>query len=476
MTFARRIEKLVFGTALVCMLGGQAHAGPPDWEWIVQLGSNGTDQVFDAAPDGAGGIVFTGLTNGNFAVINKGHFDAIGGDVDGDGNTVCTIQFGTVADDSCEAVSISDSLGILKFLFLGGTAGNWDGNNAGPFDYMYLETDDMCTEVCRDQVGTGLNEGFLGVDCVERNCAAVGFQGTNASLVGWSRGRGCPQSGWGVQASSSGTDVFNDVESLPPSSAVVTGSSTGNLYRNNQGSADIVIAEYNSDGSTNWDLQIGTPFADHGSRLIVDDVTSDIFVVGDTLGSLFDTNQGSTDAVVIKISPTGDVIWGVQFGTDRSDIPHAITTDGSGGVLVAGETRGNLGGMNAGARDAFVVHVDGDGNIGLVRQFGTGGSEVIYGIVLGNTEGVGGHFLVAGSTTGSLGGPNAGSWDVFVAKFPINPCPADLDGSGDVGVKDLLVLLGDWGPCKNCPADFDGSGDVGVKDLLVLLGAWGPCP
>ena len=27
-----------------------------------------------------------------------------------------------------------------------------------------------------------------------------------------------------------------------------------------------------------------------------------------------------------------------------------------------------------------------------------------------------------------------------------------------------------------CPADFDNSGDVGVKDLLFLLGAWGPCP
>ena len=59
------------------------------------------------------------------------------------------------------------------------------------------------------------------------------------------------------------------------------------------------------------------------------------------------------------------------------------------------------------------------------------------------------------------------------------PCPWDLDGSGDVGVKDLLFLLGTWGPCPkkgDCPADFDDSGDVGVKDLLDLLGAWGPCP
>ncbi len=59
------------------------------------------------------------------------------------------------------------------------------------------------------------------------------------------------------------------------------------------------------------------------------------------------------------------------------------------------------------------------------------------------------------------------------------PCPADFDDSGDVGVKDLLFLLGAWGPCPkkgDCPADFDISGDVGVKDLLFLLGVWGACP
>ena len=58
-------------------------------------------------------------------------------------------------------------------------------------------------------------------------------------------------------------------------------------------------------------------------------------------------------------------------------------------------------------------------------------------------------------------------------------CPGDLDGSGDVGVKDLLILLGAWGPCPpqgDCPADFDDSGNVDVKDLLFLLGNWGLCP
>ena len=52
----------------------------------------------------------------------------------------------------------------------------------------------------------------------------------------------------------------------------------------------------------------------------------------------------------------------------------------------------------------------------------------------------------------------------------------DLDGDGSVGVKDLLILLGNWGPCddcKDCPADLDDDCTVGVKDLLILLGNWG---
>ena len=54
-------------------------------------------------------------------------------------------------------------------------------------------------------------------------------------------------------------------------------------------------------------------------------------------------------------------------------------------------------------------------------------------------------------------------------------CPWELDGTGTVGVSDLLALLAGWGPCKGCPADFDGDGFVGLSDLLALLANWGPC-
>ncbi len=55
------------------------------------------------------------------------------------------------------------------------------------------------------------------------------------------------------------------------------------------------------------------------------------------------------------------------------------------------------------------------------------------------------------------------------------PCPADLNGDGDVGPADLASLLASWGPCADCPADLNGDGEVGPFDLATLLGAWGPC-
>lgn len=55
------------------------------------------------------------------------------------------------------------------------------------------------------------------------------------------------------------------------------------------------------------------------------------------------------------------------------------------------------------------------------------------------------------------------------------PCPADLDGSGDVDFEDILRILDAWGD-KGGPEDIDDSGTVDFADLLIVLDAWGPCP
>ena len=80
----------------------------------------------------------------------------------------------------------------------------------------------------------------------------------------------------------------------------------------------------------------------------------------------------------------------------------------------------------------------------------------------------GGYFSIAGENVSAY-------WARWGPDVPLG----DLDGDCTVGVPDLLLLLGNWGPCADCklpgdcPADLDGDCTVGVKDLLILLGNWG---
>ena len=56
------------------------------------------------------------------------------------------------------------------------------------------------------------------------------------------------------------------------------------------------------------------------------------------------------------------------------------------------------------------------------------------------------------------------------------PCPSDLDNSGQTDLPDLLLVLGNFGN-NNPAADADGSGQVDLADLLLVLGDFGQvCP
>ena len=83
-------------------------------------------------------------------------------------------------------------------------------------------------------------------------------------------------------------------------------------------------------------------------------------------------------------------------------------------------------------------------------------------------------FLATPTNCSALSGTYQGDDTDCTACSPPD-CPADVDGSGDVGFSDLTQLLAAWGACGSCPEDINGDGDVGFSDLTALLAAWGPC-
>lgn len=74
-----------------------------------------------------------------------------------------------------------------------------------------------------------------------------------------------------------------------------------------------------------------------------------------------------------------------------------------------------------------------------------------------------------------------GPLSAYVTDY-FNPpaCPGDADGSGDVGLGDIALLITNWAltvPPAPAAADLDGSGDIGLGDLAVVITNWGAtCP
>ncbi len=135
---------------------------------------------------------------------------------------------------------------------------------------------------------------------------------------------------------------------------------------------------------------------------------------------------------------------------------------------------------SVGMPDALMVELSRNGGpwIPVAQIAATGGAWQMQSFLVGDYVEPSGQLQVR---FGIADVPNDSITEAGIDDFAVTeldcpaPCPWDLDGSGDVGVIDLLSLLAAWGTDPAGPPDFDGDGSVGVIDLLTLLAAWGDC-
>jgi choice-of-anchor B domain-containing protein len=71
-------------------------------------------------------------------------------------------------------------------------------------------------------------------------------------------------------------------------------------------------------------------------------------------------------------------------------------------------------------------------------------------------------------------------WELGIldpCSLPVGSCATDVDGSGFVGVSDLLGIIDNWGACGDGTfrpdGDVDGSCCVDVADILTVVSDWG---
>jgi trimeric autotransporter adhesin len=190
------------------------------------------------------------------------------------------------------------------------------------------------------------------------------------------------------------------------------------------------------------------------------------------VGGRFD-NAGTSEPVTVNnVARWDGTAWSpLGSGMDEfSNLVRALASldHGDGApALFAGGSFITAGG-NAASR---VARWDGE----AWSPLGSGTSSHVYALAVFDS-GDGPHLYVGGQFT-TAGGEPANN----IARWRACPSPptcafADLNCDGVVDVFDLLILLGDWGPCgdaSDCPSDLSGDTVVDVFDLLALLSSWG---
>ncbi len=96
-----------------------------------------------------------------------------------------------------------------------------------------------------------------------------------------------------------------------------------------------------------------------------------------------------------------------------------------------------------------------------------------------------GNVYITGTTEGSLGGPNAGGRDAFLAKYnvPVPLTPGDANGDGHIDGYDYLVWAANFGddPANDPPGspangDYNNDGVVDGLDYIAWASNFGQGP
>lgn len=426
--------------------------------WSDQIGTTSSDEVNGVAPDDAGGFYLTGETWGDLAAVNAGFNDPWLARYDAGGNQTWIRQF-SFAGNNFESSTFAAADGAGG-AFIGGARCNatcsavraWFSHYDGAGNEMWSST----------------LPGGSGSDGVRTGAAApagglyVGG-GTENSLSGPNAGS---SDAWFARYDSAGNQVWIRQFGTTENDQVVgsTPDSVGGVYlcgqvsNNGGGLGDAWLARYDSAGNELWKFQFSSG-ALTSAASVCGDGTGGVYVSGFTTISLGgQPTIGGTDAFVARYDSAGTEIWTRIIGTTSGDDATSVAPNGSGGVYVNGKSTTNTGGNFH--DDVWLVRFDAVGNETWSADFATDFGDEPGGVAADGSGGV----FVSGSTLGTIGGPNQGLEDVWLARHDgvlasracspaiVNSTGAsaalDAIGSNSVAAGDLTLIANQIPPGK----------------------------
>jgi hypothetical protein len=203
----------------------------------------------------------------------------------------------------------------------------------------------------------------------------------------------------------------------------ITNASLTTNLDNPYSGGDAFIAKFNGvNGNRLWSQVLASDSGQDYARGIAIDSSDNIYITGQTAGTLpagslsANANAGEVDGFLARYSSSdGALQWVRQFGTANLDESQAIATDSTGNIYLTGETTGSLfGNSSNGGSDAWIAKYGNNGTLISSVQVGTSGDDETYGIAIGTANTV----HITGQTRNAFPGfTNAGNYDAWLAQY-----------------------------------------------------------
>jgi hypothetical protein len=243
---------------------------------------------------------------------------------------------------------------------------------------------------------------------------------------------------------------------------------------------DAFIWKLNSDGRLVWVMKAGGTGEDVGNALSIDNAgnvhAAGFFTTSARFGKRIVLTGTERNAFVMKVTPTGGVLWARAFGatgTNAAVVASAVAVGPDGGVYVGGvfnntadfdptAATSNL--VSAGGNDAFVTKLNSAGALVWAKGFGSTLAEDLTGIALDRDRNV----LTTGSYTGTVDfDPSAGtteltavgSNDIFISKLQEDGTFVWARSMGGSGTDTGLAIVADRLGNVFTTGNFNTSGD-----------------
>ncbi|MDD4252737.1 MAG: SdrD B-like domain-containing protein [Methanoculleus horonobensis] len=399
---------IVLLSALALVVGAGAQTGDPAVIWNRTYGGPDTyDAAYAAVPDPGGTGLFLAGETASFGAKTDAWVIRLAPD----GGEEWNRTYGGEEADAAHSIIRTNSSNLL---FAGNLTLVTNGTEADT-DAWLVEIDPSGGEVW--------NRTYGGPDVNATAAAVIEAEDGGYVFVGSITPReGNESSAWAVRVNEVGDETWNRtfggagenaanaVTRIPGGDFVVAGS-TGS---SGAGMADVWVVRLDGSGGEVWNRTFGSPDDDAG-RAVINTSEGNLLVAG-TFTERPDNTTVDTDALLIKLTPDGDIVWNWIYGDfGVNETAAAVIETPDGGYLFAGETA--YPGVDD--TDAWLVATDADGAVAWSRTFGGINSDDAAASLI---ESAPGEFVFAGMFNATVSGGTA-NMDAWAVKLGPEPTP-----------------------------------------------------